>query len=171
MKALLVAAMILAVTIPAMAGAPVGAKADAKAGAEAAINKVWQEFSDSWARGDATGRAKLWAENGTLITPFGQEAKGREAIQKVFEQESAGFAKGSTNTLSNFSYRFLTPNLAEVDATGEIMGAKGADGAPMPPMKVHVFAVMTKMNGKWEMQDARPYMIMPQPGGQATGSK
>ncbi len=163
MKALLVAIVALALAVPAVAA---GRAAD-----EAAIQKVWQQFSDAWARGDAHARAALWAEDATLINPFGLEARGRAAIEKLFEQEGAGFAKGTTHTFSNFSYRFLTPTVAEVDATGTINGMRGADGAAMPPLTLHVFAIVTKAGGKWQIKDARPYAIAKPPEMAPAGAK
>ena len=155
MKALLVVFAVVALAVPAIAAVP--------AGAEAAILQVWQQFSDTWARGDAHARAALWAEDGSLINPFGVEARGRAAVEKVFEEEQAGFAKGTTHTFSNFSFRFLTPTIAEVDATGEIKGIRGADGTPMPALTIHIFAIMTEASGRWQMKDARPYVIGPPP--------
>ena len=163
MKALLAVSVILALAIPATAAGP--------AGAEAAIQKVWQQFSDTWARGDAHARAALWAEDASLINPFGIVAHGRAAIEKLFQQENVGFAKGTTHTFSNFSYRFLTPTIAEVDATGEIKGIRGADGTPMPTLTIHVFAIMAEAGGTWQMKDARPYVIAPPPGPPPTGAK
>jgi uncharacterized protein (TIGR02246 family) len=163
MKALLAAFVILALAVPAVAASP--------AGAEAAIRQVWQQFSDAWGRGDAHARAAVWAEDANLINPFGVEAQGRAAIEKVFEQESAGFAKGTTHTFSNFSYRFLTPTLAAVDATGEIKGIRGPDGTPMPTLTLHVFAVMAEAGGKWQIKLARPYVPAPPPGPPPTSAK
>lgn len=163
MRALLSTLVVLAVAVPATAAGPTGA--------EAAIQKVWTQFSDAWARGDAQARAKLWAEDGSVINPFGFEAHGRAAIEKLFEQESAGFAKGTTHTFSDFSYRFLTPTIAEVDTNAEIKGIRGPDGTAMPPVKVHIFAVMTKAGGAWQVKDARPYIFAPPPGPPPAGAK
>jgi uncharacterized protein (TIGR02246 family) len=163
MKTLFAVVVILALAVPAFAATP--------AGAEAAIQQVWQQFSDAWGRGDAPGRAALWAEDASLINPFGIEAHGRAAIQKVFEKENAEFAKGTTHTFSNFSYRFLTPTIAEVDATGVINGIRSADGTPQPRITLHIFAIMVEAGGKWQMKDARPYVITAPPGPPPTGGK
>jgi uncharacterized protein (TIGR02246 family) len=163
MKVLLAVCIILALAVPALSASP--------AGAEAAIQQVWQQFSDAWARGDAHARAALWAEDASLINPFGVEVHGRAAIEKLFEQENAGFAKGTTHTFSNFSFRFLTPTIAEVDATGEIKGIRGADGTPQPTLTIHVFGIMAKAGGKWQMKDARPYVIAQPPGPPPTGAE
>lgn len=166
MKAYVLAIVALVLAFPA-----VPAVAADRAAEETAIQLVWQQFSDTWARGDAHARAALWAEDASLINPFGVEAHGRAAIEKVFEQETAGFAKGTTQTFSDFSYRFLTPTIAEVDATGRIEGIRGADGAPMPTMTVHVFAIVTKARGAWQIKDARPYVIAQPPGAAPAGAK
>jgi uncharacterized protein (TIGR02246 family) len=163
MKSLLAVCIVLALAVPAMAAGP--------ATDEAAIRQVFQEFSDAWAHGDAHARAALWAEDASLINPFGLKAHGRAAIEKLFEQENAGFAKGTTHTFSDFSFRFLTPTIVEVDTTGEIEGMKGTDGAPMPPLKLHVFAIMAKTGGKWQMKDARPYVIASAPGSAPAAAK
>jgi uncharacterized protein (TIGR02246 family) len=163
MKGLLALAVAVAVAVPVFA-------AD-HAADEAAIMKVWQQFSDAWGRGDTHAQAALWSQDASLINPFGLKANGRPAIEKVFEQEHAGFAKGTTHTFSDFSFRFLTPSLVEVDSIGEIKGIKGADGAEMPPAHVHVFVVMKKTGGKWMIHDARPYMIAPPPGQPAAAAK
>jgi uncharacterized protein (TIGR02246 family) len=163
MKAVLAVLAIITLAVPAIA-------ADT-AGAEAAIQHVWQQFSEAWARGDAHARAALWAEDASLINPFGVQAHGRAAIEKVFEQENAGFAKGTTHTFSNLSYRFLTPTIAEVDATGEIKGIRGADGTPMPTLTIHVFAIMAKKGSTWQIKDARPYVFAPPPGESPTAAK
>jgi uncharacterized protein (TIGR02246 family) len=163
MKTLIAVFVILALAVPAIAAVPPGA--------EAAIHQVWQQFSDAWGRGDARARAALWAEDATLINPFGIEARGRAAIEKLFEQENAGFAKGTTHTFSSFSYRFLTPTIAEVDATGEIKGIRGADGTQQPTLTIHVFAIMVETGGTWQMKDARPRVVTPPPGLPPTGAK
>ena len=163
MKALFAVLVILAMAVPVVAAGP--------AGAEAAIQKVWQQFSDAWGRGDAHARAAVWAEDASLINPFGLQAEGRAAIEKLFEQESAGFAKGTTHTFSNFSYHFLTPTLAAVDATGEIKGIKGPDGTSRPTLTIHVFAVVAETGGTWQIKVARPYLPAPPPGPPPTGAK
>ncbi len=165
MKALLAVFVALALAVVAVPAVAAGHATD-----EAAIQDVWQQFSDAWASGDAHARAALWAEDASLINPFGVEAHGRAAIEKVFEQEGVGFAKGTTHTFSNFSYRFLTPTIAEVDATGTIKGMRGTGGAPMPPLTLHVFAIVTKAGGKWQIKDARPYVIAKPPEMAPAGS-
>ncbi len=163
MKGLLALAVVVAVAVPVFA-------ADHTAD-EAAILKVWQQFSDAWARGDSHARAALWSEDASLINPFGVTANGRAAIEKVFAGEDAGFAKGTTHTFSDFSFRFFTPALVGVDAAGVINGMRGADGTAMPPFHIHVFSVLKKTGGAWQIHDARPYVIATPPGQTAAAAK
>jgi len=162
MKTLLAVFVVAALAVPAFAAVPPGA--------EAAIQKVWQQFSDAWGR-DARARAALWTEDASLINPYGQKAEGRAAIEKLFEQEDATFARGTTHTFSDFSYHFFTPTFAAVDATGELKGLKGADGAPMPPLKIHVFALLVEKGGVWQVKLARPYVPAPPPGAPPAAAK
>ena len=163
MKAVLTMLVALAMVAPAFAAGPQGA--------EAAIQKVWQQFSDAWGRGDAHARAALWTGDASLINPFGLKAEGRPAIEKLFEQEGAGFAKGTSHTFSDFSYHFLAPDLAAVDASGVITGIKAPDGSAAPPAKIHVFAILVERNGTWLIKLARPYVPAPLPGPPPTSAK
>ena len=47
------------------------------------------------------------------------------------------------------SIRFLTPNLASVDADTLLTGTLAADGSEVPPRKGLMVTTMTKQNGRW----------------------
>jgi hypothetical protein len=47
------------------------------------------------------------------------------------------------------SIRFLTPELASVDADTEITGTKTADGSEMRPRQGLMTTTMTKQSGRW----------------------
>jgi hypothetical protein len=47
--------------------------------------------------------------------------------------------------------RFITPELATVDGSWTVTGARGADGKELAPIKGRGFEAVQKRNGKWEI--------------------
>jgi hypothetical protein len=45
--------------------------------------------------------------------------------------------------------RFISPDLATVDGSWTVMGARDAGGKELPPIKGRGFEVVQKKNGKW----------------------
>src|SRR5581483_198096 len=141
------------------ADAPAAApkKAAKKAGGdEAGVKEGFERFSKAWAAGDAEARAACFTSDATLINPFGIAANGRAEIVKLFEQENATIAKGTTHTFDNFKIHFVMPNFALVDCDGTISGMKTPAGADAPDVKVHVYGVVVKRAKDWQMFAARP---------------
>jgi uncharacterized protein (TIGR02246 family) len=139
----------------AAAAAPKAKKAP-KAGDEAGIKKTFKEVSEAWAAGDAAAIAGHFLKEGSLINPFGQEAWGRDEIQKVIASD-LGMMKGSTHTFDNFKFHFVLPGFALVDATGTVSGLKNADGTAAPDMSLHVYGALAQRGAKWFVLSLRPY--------------
>ena len=51
----------------------------------------------------------------------------------------------------------MTPDVAVVDATANLSGIRGSDGAAAPDYPHHVAWVFVKKDGKWMAAAARPY--------------
>ncbi|HUO57699.1 MAG TPA: SgcJ/EcaC family oxidoreductase [bacterium] len=136
----------------------------AKGGDEAGVKAAFDRFSKAWADGDAKARADVFTVDSSLINPFGQEAWGRAEVLKVFEQENATIAKGTTHTFDNFKMTFVLPNLALVDCDGTISGIKSPSGQDLPDQKLHVFVVAVKRTQVWQFRYARPTIFAPLPG-------
>jgi pyruvate dehydrogenase E2 component (dihydrolipoamide acetyltransferase) len=141
----------------AEAAAPKAKKA--KGGDEAGIKKTFKEFSEAWAAGDATAIAGHFLKEGSLINPFGQEAWGREDIEKVVAGDLA-MMKGSTHTMDDYKFHFVLPGFVLVDATGTISGVKNADGSAAADMSVHVYAALAQRGAKWYILALRPYAFV-----------
>lgn len=150
----------------APATAPVAKKASkaAMGGDEEGVKAAFERFSQAWAAGDAKARAMVFTNDGSIINPFGQEAWGRAEIVKLFEDENATIAKGTTQTFDNFKMTFVLPNLALVDCDGTISGIKTPAGDAAPDQKVHVFVVAVKRGKDWQCRYARPTIFAPMPG-------
>lgn len=152
--------------VAAEAPAPVVKKAKRapSMGDEAGVKAAFDRFSKAWAAGDAKGRADCFTYDATLINPFGLAANGKEEIQKVFEQENATIAKGTTHVFSNFKIHFVMPNFALVDVDGTVSGIKTPAGADAPDVKLHAYCVVVKRTKVWQVYAARPAIYAPVPG-------
>ena len=105
--------------------------------------KTFKEFSEAWAAGDAKAIGALFTKESSLINPFGQEAWGREDIEKVVAGDLA-MMKGSTHSVDNLKFHFVLSGCALVDATGTLSGLKNADGFGCcgEDKTVHIYAAM-----------------------------
>jgi len=135
------------------------AKKAKPAGDEAGIKKTFKAFSEAWAAGDAKAIGALFTKESSLINPFGQEAWGREDIEKVVAGD-LDMMKGSTHSVDNFKFHFVLSGFSLVDATGTLSGLKNADGSPAADKSVHIYAAMALRGAKWYFLALRPYMYV-----------
>jgi uncharacterized protein (TIGR02246 family) len=140
----------------APAAAPKAKKA--KTGDEAGIKATFKAFSEAWAAGDATALASHFLKEGSFINPFGQEAWGREDIEKLLASDLA-MMKGSTHSFDNLKFHFVLPGFALVDATATLSGVKNADGSAAPDMPVHIYSALALRGSKWFILAFRPYVF------------
>jgi len=139
--------------------ADVKAKKAKPAGDEAGIKKTFKEVSEAWAAGDAKAIADHFTKEASLINPFGQEAWGREDIQKVVAGD-LDMMKGSTHSFDNFKYHFILSGFALVDATGTVSGLKNADGSAAADKSFHIYAALALRGSKWFFLALRPYAFV-----------
>jgi uncharacterized protein (TIGR02246 family) len=131
---------------------------------EASIRALAVSFDDAWRKRDPHARAALFADDGSLINPFGMAAQGRAEIEKVFGAETETIANGTTHRFGALRFRFLDADNALVDADNEIDGVRTSDGKDAPTMKYHLVAVATRKDGAWKWLAGRPYAFLPLTG-------
>ncbi len=168
--------MALLSFVPAIAqqGAPAPAPAAAPAvkaktkpvNDEAGIKKMFDEFSQAWAAGDAKAMASHWVKDGSLINPFGQDAWTREDVEKIVAADTQ-MMKGSTQTFDDYKFRFVLPGFALVDCTATVGGMKNADGTDAPVQKFHLYSAVALRDKTWYALSIRPYAFVPMPGAAA----
>src|SRR5438477_13051863 len=99
---------------------------------EDAIRKVQDDFVAAWGKPDAgKNLAAMFAEDGDLVNPIGQEADGRAAVEKLLTNEQTTVFKGSTLTLTPGKPRMVKPDVAICEGSYEVAGAHMPDGKPM----------------------------------------
>src|SRR5688572_17663078 len=62
---------------------------------EQPTKKRLNQFQAAWNKDDTAAMAAMWAEDGTLINPFGTAAQGRDAVTKIFVDEHSGLFKAT----------------------------------------------------------------------------
>jgi uncharacterized protein (TIGR02246 family) len=115
----------------------------------ATIKQVVAEFLDAFNNHDAHAWAMAFAEDGDFTNVAGLTRHGRKEVEERFASLFAGPLRSAHRTYSVRSVRFLTPEIASVDADWEMTGSRAADGSENPVRKGLFHWVMTKQNGHW----------------------
>jgi uncharacterized protein (TIGR02246 family) len=118
----------------------------------AAIAKAIQNYMDSWNTHDVHAVAMIYTEDCDFVNNFGDVTHGRDGMEKAFGPFMTGVYSETHQTGTVKSIRFLKPDLAAVDATWEMTGAKNQDGTMRPTRKGLHSLIMTKQSdGSWEI--------------------
>ncbi len=115
----------------------------------AAIKHVVAEFSDTFNRHDPHASAALFDEESDFTNMRGASRHGRKDIEQNYTTLYAGPLKDAHRVDKVKNVRFLSPDIAEVDADWEMTGTKAADGSSNPARKGLLDWVLKKVNGEW----------------------
>jgi uncharacterized protein (TIGR02246 family) len=115
----------------------------------AAIKQVFTDFYENFTRHDARAAAMDFAVDADFTNMRGIHRHGRKEIEEWLASLFSGNLKDSRRTDIVRSIRFLTPELASVDADTVITGTKAADGSEIPPRNGLMIVTMTKQNSRW----------------------
>jgi len=115
----------------------------------AAIKRVFTDFYENFTRHDAHAVALDFAADADFTNMRGTHRHGRKEIEEWMASLFAGILKDSHRTDIVRSIRFLTPDVATVDADTLITGTKASDGSEAPPRNGLMIVTMTKQNGRW----------------------
>ncbi len=152
----------------ALAVAAAGISASARAAEPGdSIRQLNQSFVKAWNAHDPKMMAAVWAEDGSLINPFGEKCSNRAEAEKLFEKEQSGVMKASTFKIDSFALRRLDDNVVMGDWEATLTGMVDPGGKPLPPWSNHVTALYQKRGGKWTVVAARAFQVLPPPGAPA----
>jgi uncharacterized protein (TIGR02246 family) len=123
------------------------------------IEGLLGDFSAAWDASDGEALAGLYVEDGCLIDPFGNEARGRSAIARAFGALFEG-PLGATTT------RFDIENIRPVESEHAFVDgrqvARDRDGNPA--IEVHVAMLTRRTADGWRFVDGRPHVVAEMPG-------
>jgi uncharacterized protein (TIGR02246 family) len=115
----------------------------------AAIKQVFTDFYENFSRHDARAAAMNFSADADFTNIRGIHRHGRQEIEQWLASLFTGILKDSRRTDTVRSIRFLTPELASVDADTVITGTKAPDGSEIPPRNGLMIVTMAKQNGRW----------------------
>ena len=94
------------------------------------LKSTFDSFSDAWRTNDGAAVASFFAEDGAIISPFGQRAEGRTAIAAMYSEHFGGMLRGTSTTFSLSSVRPVEDNHAFADGEQTIHGPDGRSFLP-----------------------------------------
>jgi uncharacterized protein (TIGR02246 family) len=142
---------------------PVKKKKAMGAGDEQGIKKAFDGLAQAWNGGDADGVAAYFTSDATLINPMGQQGQGHDGVLQVITGDLTGPLKGTQQSFSDFSFTFIMPNLALVDATATLTGMTNPDGTAAQPASFHFFGVLVNRGKGWQARAARIFASLQPP--------
>jgi uncharacterized protein (TIGR02246 family) len=113
------------------------------------------EFIEAFNKGDAKAVAGFWTEDATYVDEVGQEHKGREAIEKLYEKVFAA-RKGAKLAIHVTSSKQVTPDVMLNDGITEVTPADGG-----PPTTARFSAVLVKKDDQWYLQSVHDSVATP----------
>jgi uncharacterized protein (TIGR02246 family) len=156
MRTIWLLAVMISVAVAVRAEDPAAHSGDAEA-----IRQLYARYDAAWDKGDVGGVAMVWADDADHVEPDGRAIKGRAAIEKDLGQRLASDLKGTRSQQTITGIRFITPDVAVVDAAYEVSGARDAQGQSLPALEGRYVDIWVKRGGKWHIAADRP--IVPAP--------
>ena len=122
---------------------------------ERAIRALKDTFGKALLSGDASLRASIWTEDGSVVPPQGGLFKGRAAITRHFATEASSITPDTRVTFDNYLFRFINRDAALVDVNIILNNVLGSDGKVAPQVPIAVTFTAVRQNGAWLIQDER----------------
>lgn len=138
---------------------------------ERAIRALGDTFANAFVQKNAELRASLFAEDATFVTPQGDSLQGRVAMVKEFGLEAQAVNGTTQAAFSNYRFRFITPDVAVVDALLTVHNVNGPNGTIIPVVPVNFFFVAVRHADRWLIQDARAHFAAAPPSGMTKFSR
>lgn len=113
------------------------------------IKNVILAFHNDFNEGSFKNAETYTTEDWEHIDPRGGIDKGRVNVLKVVRQVHQGFLKGVSMTLESLDLRFITPDVAIVDAIDKTSDFTTSDGKKHQNERHIKTYVLVKRNGKW----------------------
>lgn len=107
--------------------------------------------------GDATAVSELWDEDADYVGVDGTLTRGRERIQALFSAMVKSGAGQERATIDQI--RFITPDVATVDGSWIVAGARDANGKVLPPIRGRGFELVRKRGGQWRFVESREMVV------------
>lgn len=125
------------------------AQATGTAKDEEGVRKVLAEFIEAWNQHDAKAFSMVFAVDADFTNVVGNGAHGRADVEKFHAPLFATSLKDTHQTMTKTEIRFITPDVASVDAWWEMTGARSPAGQDIPLRMGLLNFVMTRERATW----------------------
>ena len=116
---------------------------------EQGILKSIEKFKAAWNIHDAAAFAQLFTEDADFTNVFGQQFRGRPAIEAQHVPIFSTMFKASSISILKTGIRFLSETFAAVDVIWNMSGAMNFMGNPWPDRKGLMSLVMQRKGEEW----------------------
>jgi uncharacterized protein (TIGR02246 family) len=125
---------------------------------ERAIRSMAEQAISRLNQRDVTVFDDFWDEDADYVAVDGTLIRGRAQIQALFRRmaRSDGMGKQSASVEQ---IRFITPEIATVDGSWTVTGARSTDGKELPPIQGRGFELALKKNGRWHFVATREMVV------------
>jgi uncharacterized protein (TIGR02246 family) len=128
---------------------------------EAALRALMAEMIDAWDRGDSTGLAAAFTEDGDLVAGDGTLTSGRREIDRYFAALLTRMPRGTTFAAPVTSVRLVASNVALVSSGGGFL--MPGDKEVTPERRGIQFLVAVRDGGAWRAALFQRTRIPPPP--------
>jgi uncharacterized protein (TIGR02246 family) len=113
---------------------------------------IWNMVTDAIRRlnvGDLSAIREFWDEDADYVGVDGQMLRGRTALESFFSQMLKASATRPTQTARIEQVRFIASDVAIVDGSWTIIGARDASGKELPPLQGRGVEIVRKKQNRW----------------------
>ncbi|OLC44808.1 MAG: hypothetical protein AUH43_17805 [Acidobacteria bacterium 13_1_40CM_65_14] len=125
---------------------------------ERAIRNMVDQAIGRLNRGDVTAFEDFWDEGADYVAVDGTLIRERAQIQAFFRKLAAS-SSSSQQTASIDRVRFLTPELAIVDGSWTVTGARDSTGKELAPIQGRGVEIVQKKRGRWLFVATREMVV------------
>jgi uncharacterized protein (TIGR02246 family) len=110
-------------------------------------------------RGDLAALDEFWDEGADYVGVDGTMITGRAQIRAFFQRLASSSGAGPQQTASIERIRFILPDVAIVDGSWTITGARDSAGHELAPIKGRGLEVVHKKDGRWWFVATREMVV------------
>jgi len=119
---------------------------------DGSVDAFYEKLVAAWRANDGAAFAAFFAEDGSLINPFGERADGQDALRTMYSEYFGGMLKGTTTSIGLTRLRPIGTDHAFADAEQTIYSADGD-----VVLTLHVVNLLRRDGEGWRLVDSRPY--------------
>jgi len=126
---------------------------------ERIIRRIVTEAVRRLNEGDTSVIREFWDEDADYVSVQGQVIRGRPGLEAFVSEMTTANESRPTQTATIEQVRFLTPDVAIVDGSWTITGARDASGKELPALKGRGVEIARKTHDQWRLVATREMVV------------